>query len=431
MKPLFAPRLARPRRRLAAFLAAASLCIAGGARADITLAGVTEARGAGAAAGTSFRNGYQLAVEQINAAGGVLGQPLRVQQFDIDTREQAARDAVSQAVALKPFAVLGPVFSGLTMASMPITAAGHVPHFTGGEAASLTRQFHPSLLRTSLTQQESLPRLCGFAVYGLGARKLGVLWLDNEFGRGGRTVLEGAARRRGASVVYEDKVVPSQKDWNAILDRLSASGVDALILLLTEDEAASALAALRARNFALPVLGDGPMVSTRVVTDPRNIAEGLIGHSGNSTDLPTPRMARFVADYEHRFGTRPDHNSLKGWFAVQALRIGLEAVGRADQAAVLDYLKDSRLDGRRQPDLMTSWVRYDLFGDLNRESYVLQAHGGKMRLVATLSPLDPSFALLPNGRSVAIDSDEFRRSVRTLLSGGELASAEPRAGVRH
>ncbi len=419
--------MARLRRRLAAVLCALGLLATGSVRADILLAGVTESSGPAAPAGTAFRNGYELAIDEVNAGGGVLGQRLQLRQFDVDTSEPAVRAAMKSAAALQPFAVLGPVFSGLTLVAMETTAATSTPHFTGGEAASLTRKFHPSLLRTSLTQQESIPRLTAFAVHGMGVRKLGVLWLDNEFGRSAHTVLQEAASRRGARLSFDEGVSPSTRDWGPVVQRLMASQVDAVMLLLTENEAVAALTELRARHFAKPVLGDGPMASNRVVGDPSGVAEGLIGHSAISVDLPAARMQQFVADYQRRFGSRPDHNSLKGYFAVQALRMGLEAVGKPDKAALLAYLKDARLDGKRQPALMTAWVRYDMFGDLNRESYILQAHGGRMRLVATMSALDSSFATLPDGRSLALDSDEFRSATRALLDDSDAARAGTRA----
>jgi len=314
---------------------------------------------------------------------------------------------------------------------MESTVATATPHFTGGEAASLTRKFHPSLLRTSLTQQESIPRLAAFAVHGMGAKKLGVLWLDNEFGRGGHSVLLDAASRRGAKLAFDESVPASTKDWGPVVQRLMATPVDAVVLLMTENEALAALTELRARHFKAPILGDGPMASNRVVGDASGVAEGLIGHTGNTVDLPTPRMAQFVADYQKRFGSRPDHNSLKGYFAVQALRMGLEATGKVDKAVVLAYLKDSRLDGKKQPALMTAWVRYDMFGDLNRESYILQAHGGKMRLVATMSALDTSFVTLPDGRSLALDSDDLRKAVRGVLDDADSAHADSRARTHH
>lgn len=127
--------------------------------ADIPLAGIVEARGAAAPAALSFKNGYLMAIDEINAGGGVLGQLLVLSQFDIDTSPEAAEAAARKALEARPFAVIGPQFSGITAAAMKHTAASAVPHFTSGEAASLTRQFHPSLLRTSLSQSGSAPRL--------------------------------------------------------------------------------------------------------------------------------------------------------------------------------------------------------------------------------------------------------------------------------
>lgn len=413
-------------RPLRGLMAIAMLATAAAAAAgEIVLAGIVETRGPAAVPGTSFRQGYELALREINASGGVLGQTLVLKPLPIDTDESAARAAAQQAVALQPFAVLGPVFSGLTLATMPATAQARIPHFTGGEATSLTRQFHPTLLRTSLTQQEALPRLCAFAVYGLGARRLAVMWLDNEFGRRGREVLGTAATRRGAQLAWEERVPTKGADWPAIVQRLRQASAQALVLIMTEEESVQALTELRRQRVSLPILGDGPMVSTRVVEGAGAAADGVIGHTGASVDLPSPRMQAFVSAYEKAWGARPDHNSLKGYFAVQALRIALQEVGRVDAQAVLDHLKNQRLDGRRHPALMTASVRYDLFGDLDRESYILQARDGRMHLVATLSALDPQFATLPNGLSLPMTSDEFRRGVQAALRGDALPPPRP------
>ncbi len=404
-----------PMRLFAAALAAA--CVSTAAWADIVLAGISEASGAGAAAGTHFRNGYQQAIDEANATGGVLGQALVLRQFSIDSTEAAARKAADDALAAKPFAILGPVFSGLTLAAMERTAPAAIPHFTGGEAVSLTRKFHPSLLRTSLTQQGSVPRLAAFTVYGLGARRLGLLSVENEFGRNGREVLRDTAGRKGAQITFDEHITPGQKDFAPIVQRLLAAPVDALVLMLNEDESLQALKELRRQGFRLPIVGDGPLLSPRVLEDPQAAAEGLIGHTGLSVDLPTPVVTRFVAEYQRRYGTRPDHNALKGYFAVQVLRVGLEAVGRVDAAAFLQHIKNARLDGRAHPTLMASTaVYYDLFGDLSRESYLVQVRNGKLRLLAAMSAVDSPFVGLANGKNLPLNSDEFRRELQGLIT---------------
>ena len=176
---------------------------------------------------------------------------------------------------------------------------------------------------------------------------------------------------------------------------------------------------LARQGFNRPVIGDGPTLSTKVIELAGPAAVGLIGHTGFSSEVPAPNIARFVADYQRRYGAKPDHNAAKGYFAVQVLRVSLRAVGRADREAFLKHIRDTRLDGHADPKLLTSSVTYDMFGDLNHGSYVMQVRGGRPRLIASLSAIDRQFVELPGGRSLALNSDELRREVQTLLRAKE------------
>lgn len=403
--------------KLHRLIAAAALGVglASAAQADIAIAGITEARGGGTVAGSAFRNGYQMAIEEINAAGGLLGQRLVLTQFDIDSTPAAALEAAKSALAAKPFAILGPVFSGLTLSAMQATATSGIPHFTGGEAATIARRFHPTLMRTSLSQNGSMPRLAAMVVYGLGARKVALLSVDNEFGRDGRGLLAEALARRGATPVFDGTVKPGQQDVEQIVRQVVLSNADALVLYVNEGEAVKVLTELRKQNYQGTIVGEGPLVSAQVIGAAGSAAEGVLAHTSIAVDLPSPRMLSFNASYLRRYGMKPDHNAAKGYFAVQIIKVGLLKLGQVDPAAFMALVKKTRLDGRSNPDLMTS-VSYDLFGDLNRESYFVQVRGGRTEIMATMSSLDMGFIELANGRSLALNSNELRRELAVVLA---------------
>ena len=339
-----------------------------GALAQIPLAGVIEARGVGAPAALSFKSGYLMAIDEINASGGVLGQKLVLTQFDIDTAPDAAVDAMQKALLNKPFAILGPQFSGITAAAMKYSAPLAVPHFTGGEAASLTRRFHPSLLRTSLSQAGSAPRMSALVAFGLNAKKVGLLWIDNEFGRDGRALLIEFFRRRNVAVGHDAPIKPGEKNLASAVAALKAAQVDALVLYATESETIETLKELRKQQFDKPIVADGLVASQKVIDGAQGAAEGVLVHMNNSVDAPAAAMQAFAKRYEARYRTRPDLNSIKGFFAVQMLKAGLQVAGKVDQALFLSAVHDTRFDANRFPDLLGS-VRYDYFGDLNRAGY--------------------------------------------------------------
>src|SRR5262249_57383734 len=132
------------------------------------------------------------AFNEINAAGGILGQRIQLVTLDTETKPELAKALAQRALALKPYAVMGPVFSGITLAAMDEMRAAEVPTFTGGEAASLTQQGNPYLFRTSFNQLTAMPRLARYMKDVVRARTVTVVWVDNEFGRGGRDAMTAA-----------------------------------------------------------------------------------------------------------------------------------------------------------------------------------------------------------------------------------------------
>ncbi|MDE2615916.1 MAG: ABC transporter substrate-binding protein [Burkholderiales bacterium] len=392
-------------------LALAGTAMATAAMADIELIGVTEASGGGAAAGTSFKNGYLMAIDEINATGGVLGQKLVLKQIDIETHADAAKAAVGKAVEAKPFAILGPVFSGLTAASSPLTAPGKIPQFTGGEAASLTRNFHPSLLRTSLSQLGSAPRMGALITYGLNTKKVGLIWIENEFGKDGRAALLDAIKRRGGTVVFDQAMKPGQKNPIEIAEGLKKSDAEALMLYVNENEAVEMLKALKEAGFTKPIVSDGLVAAQKVLDGAGPAAEGVYAHMNASIAAPSSAVQSFVARYQARYAAKPDQNSMKGFIAINVLKAGIEMGGKVDQELFLKTIKDKRLESKTYPDLLTN-INYDFFGDINRESFYVLIRGGAPHIVASIPGAEGGAVRLTDGRLITLNSTEFRSALR-------------------
>lgn len=392
--------------------------------AQIPLAGVTEATGPGALAGGSFKNGYRMAIDEVNGSGGVLGQKLVLAQFDIDTKPEAAKEAMVQAVAGKPFAILGPVFSGLTLASMPITVSTGIPHFTGGEAASLTRKFHPTLMRSSLSQTASAPRLASFVAYGLEPKSLALMFIDNDLGRDGKAALVEVLKRRNINISFERAIKPGQADFSKDVAELANAKSEALLFYTTETEAIGLLKELHEQGFNKPVFSDGLVAAQTVIDSAQGSAEGVLAHMTASVDAPTPQVQSFTARYTARYGVRPDHNAIKGFFVVQLIKAGVELAGKVDQALFLKTVKDTRFDVRKYPELLSS-TGYDFFGELNRESYFVVIREGRPRVLATVRSIEGGQVELPNRSQIALNSAEFRRVVAAALPGAASVSSHP------
>ena len=182
---------------------ACALLSAAPAWAQIKIAGLYELSGAGASAGTNFKNGVELAVKEINANGGILGKKIEHSISDTQSNPGVAKGLTQKAIDDNVFAVFGPVFSGSILVSMAETRRAEIPNFTGGEAASITKQGNPYIFRTSFTQDTAMPKVARYIANGLKAKTVAVLYVNNDFGKGGRDAITKALEGVGVKVVAD------------------------------------------------------------------------------------------------------------------------------------------------------------------------------------------------------------------------------------
>ena len=143
------------------------MLVAGGASsgvmaAEVKFAYVGEISGSLAVSGGNFRDGIILAVEEINAKGGILGEKIALSQLDTQTNPGVARAQMQKAIDGDPYVVLGPIFSGNVKATMPLLKQAEIPHLVGGEAGELTALGDPYLFRTSFGQQIGMPKIANY-----------------------------------------------------------------------------------------------------------------------------------------------------------------------------------------------------------------------------------------------------------------------------
>ncbi len=133
------------------FILGAPLTAARAADDTVLIPCVCELSGDGAVSGTNFRDGAHIAVDEINAAGGILGKKIQMADYDTQTDPQTSRALIQKAVDSGAYAIMGTVYSGSTIVNMIVAQQAGVPQFTGAEAPNITQQGNsihlPHLLR--------------------------------------------------------------------------------------------------------------------------------------------------------------------------------------------------------------------------------------------------------------------------------------------
>lgn len=377
--------MSKPSFRAVAF-AAATLLAAAGAQAQIKIAVLQELSGAGATAGTNAKNGIMLAVKEINAAGGILGKKIEATVSDTQSNPGVAKGLATKAVDDEVFAVMGPTFSGSIMVSMAETRRAEIPNFTGGEAASITQQGNPYIFRTSFTQTTAMPKVARYIANNLKAKTVAVLFVNNDFGKGGRDSFAKAAPQFGLNVVADISTESGQVDWSAPVLKAKQSNADAIFVYTNEEESARALRELRKQGVTKPIVGETTLTGQKVIELAGDAANGAVAHVGLTIDAPNPNMLRFKAKFYEEYKYLSDHNGIKGYTGMYILKAGIEKAGKLDRKAVAQALHGLSISAAKNPGVLMD-VSVDANGDLDRESYIVEVKDGKQVVKEVLPAL--------------------------------------------
>ena len=377
------------RRTLIASAAAITLLAHAGlaqAQATVKIAGIYELSGAGASAGTNFKNGVVLAVKEINEAGGILGKKIEHSVADTQSNPGVAKGLTTKAIDEDVFAVFGPVFSGSIMVSMAETRRAEVPNFTGGEASAITKQGNPYVFRTSFTQDTAMPKVARYIANGLKAKTVAVVYVNNDFGKGGRDAIIKALDSLGVKVVADISTDSGQVDFSAPVLKAKQANADAIFVYTNEEESARALRELRKQGVNKPIVGETTLTGQKVIELAGEAANGAIAHVGLTVDAPNPLMLKFKAKFYQDYKYISDHNGIKGYTGVYQLKTAIDKVGKLDRVAVAKALHGLSISAAKVPGVIMD-MSFDDKGDIDRESFMVEVKDGKQVVKEVLPAL--------------------------------------------
>ncbi len=156
---------------------------------DVLIADVVELSGGGASNGTNWRDGLELAAEEINAKGGILDRPIKLLHLDTQTNPGASRAMVQKALDEQPLAIMGPIYSGSVKVNMALAQEASVPQFVGAQASELTEMGNAFLFRANISQGAGMEKIAAYIDRDLKAKRVAIVWVNNDFGKSGRQVL--------------------------------------------------------------------------------------------------------------------------------------------------------------------------------------------------------------------------------------------------
>jgi len=352
----------------------------------VSFAFIGELSGAGAVSSTNFRDGALMAIDEINAKGGILGRKVELKQYDTQTNPGTARSQMQKAIDEEPYVILGPIFSGIVKVSMMLAQQAEIPQIMGGEASDLTQQGNEYLFRTSFGQQVSMPKIANYMRDGVKAKSVAVVWVNNDFGKGGRDNFIKEMASRGIKIVADLSTESGQTDFAADVVKAKAANPDAIFVYTNEEESARFLREARKQGIAVPLIGETTLLGQKVIDLAGDAANGARGHVGLSADIPVPAVQEFKTKFNARFKYVPDHNGIKGYTGVYAAAYATTKLGKFDRKALAKSLHGMTITPKDEPGILleTTW---DNKGDIDRISYIAEVINGKQTITSELPKL--------------------------------------------
>lgn len=271
-----------------------------------------------------FSQGLDLAVSEVNAAGGIHGRSLRLVRED-DRESVNQGRLVAQRLADDPevMAVIGHLQSYVTVPAAAIYDLGGLVLLSPATtSAELTSKGYSTVFRSTVTDDVVGRQMAEHAV-AQGYRRVAVYYERSIYGRALANAFEERISSSSATVVardsYDIDFDPREGALEPMLAHWTSLGLDAVFLAGQVPSAGKLIAHFRRAGFAVPVLGGDAMSSQALITAGGDAAEGTVVTSFFHPDEPRAEVQRFVQAFQEHYGQMPDAAAALGYDAMHLL----------------------------------------------------------------------------------------------------------------
>ncbi|MDQ2136957.1 ABC transporter substrate-binding protein [Alcaligenaceae bacterium A4P071] len=321
--------------------------------ADIKI-GVAEALSGGAAQyGASIRNGFQLAVEEINAAGGINGDKIVLVVEDEQGKKEEAINVFKKLIFQdRVLMVFGPTLSNSAQAAHPVAQAAKTVAFGTSNTADGITSIGNFIFRNSVTEADVLPATIETVKRKTGLKQVAVLYgNDDVFTKSGYDNFKKALDDQKIPVTTTETFAKGDVDFKAQLTKIKGTNPDALVLSALLAEGAPIMVQARQVGLNVPVIGGNGMNSVKIF----DLATG--GASNNlwigspwSIENKAPENTKFIEAFKGKYTNSPDQFAAQAYDAMYIAAQALKATKRtgdlnADRLALRDALPAVKWSG--------------------------------------------------------------------------------------
>ncbi len=320
--------------------------------------------------GAQWKKGFDLAIDEINGAGGVGGRPLT---YDFQDSQSDPKQSVivAQKFVADPRIIveLGDFSSTASMAASAIYQRGGLVQFGFTNShPDFTKAGGDYTWSISVTQSQASPALADFAVTTLGLKKLAVFQQTSDWGQATDDLFAKRVAELGATIVSTQAYLPDDKDFRSAVTAIKAAQPDGIILISYETDGALIAQQVREAGLTVPLVGSAAIQSPDYPKLGGKAAEGTYVLGEFLPSDPRPEVKAFVAKFKARYNEEPDLFASLAYDTIVLMDKAIELGGPTRQGIhdALPKLKDvpSVVYGKVTFDVTTRRVQNPTFENL-------------------------------------------------------------------
>lgn len=352
---------------------------------EIVIGHYASMSGSEATFGQSTDHGIQLAVEEINAAGGVKGKKLRVITYDDKGDQKEAGTTVTRLINKDGVvAVLGEVASGLSLAGAPVCQENGVPMVTPSSTNVRVTKVGDMIFRICFTDPFQAWVCAKFAHEDshVKATKAAILYDQaSPYSVGLQEEFEKAFTKMGGKIVATETYTAGDQDYSAQLTAIRGSAPDVVFVPGYYTDVGNIAIQARKLGIEVPLLGSDGWDSSKLGEIAGKAIDGSFYSNHYSQQDPNPRVQDFIKKYKAKFGETPDGLAALGY---DAARIMADAFGRASSTGGADVAAE--LAKTKDFDGVTGKISIDKDRNAVKPAVILEMKGSEPTFVTTIEP---------------------------------------------
>ncbi|CCO22090.1 branched-chain amino acid ABC transporter substrate-binding protein [Maridesulfovibrio hydrothermalis] len=288
----------------------------------------------------------KLVVKAVNDAGGINGAQVVISTQDDQCKPEFATNAAFKLVSDKATVVLGHICSGATKAAMPIYKESNIVCMSPSATNPALTQSgdYPNFFRTIASDDAQAALASKFAMEKLGLKNIAVIHDKGDYGKGFAEFAKKYIEESGSSkVALFEGVTPGAVDYSAVVQKIKASGADAVIFGGYHPEASKIVSQMRKKKMTIPFISDDGVKAKTFIDVAGAAAEGV--YATGPRDITGNPMYKVALDqYKASNEGEPGAFFFEAYSAAQALLKAIEVAGSTDYDKIVNALRTHEVD---------------------------------------------------------------------------------------